>query len=28
MLSAPIAVQSLKAIARWNPQIVKPFGRV
>lgn len=28
MLSAPIAVQSFKAIARRNPQIVGPFSRV
>jgi hypothetical protein len=28
MLSAPIAVQSFKAIARRNPQIVEPFGSV
>jgi hypothetical protein len=28
MLSAPIAVQSFKAVARWNPQIVEPFGSV
>lgn len=27
-LSAPIAMQSFKAIARRNPQIVEPFGRV
>ena len=28
MLSAPIAAQSFKAIARRNPQIVEPFSRV
>ena len=28
MLSEPIAVQSFKAIARRNPQIVEPFSRV
>jgi hypothetical protein len=28
MLSAPIAVQSFKAIARRNPQIVETFSRV
>lgn len=28
VLSAPIAVQSFKAIARRNPQIVEPFSRV